>query len=52
LARAAVFRATAADERLQGLLVDPVALVDVDGAPCVAFEAGSLTTRYSKPAGT
>ena len=28
------------NERLQGLLVDLVVLVDVDGAPEVAFEAG------------
>ena len=33
-------RHCSADEILQGRLIDPVALVDVDGAPDIPIEAG------------
>src|SRR5690348_4964599 len=39
LAACLVHRDGGADERLEGLLVDLVAVAEVDGAPCVAFEA-------------
>ena len=29
-----------ADERFERLFIDPVALVEIDGAPYAAFEAG------------
>jgi hypothetical protein len=38
-------RVTAANERLQRLFIDPVALMEIDGTPGVALEAGVEEAR-------